>query len=219
MSNNFFKEIKRALKTQDLQTEQAQENSIDVLLEGKVICSINSSGSINYPAELAEDKQIQEIIQELRQDVYYIKEYTAIVEKSPFVNSTSGNSDFKLLTDFGGIILAGKESEGIGYQFATWEKDASGNGYTYGHYFGNAYSAAKEDFALRSNLINCEKVFSEQEMALLHKCMKSAMEDETALSFTEEKIAEELCEQIENLCPTIKEQEQVIATPNMEQTM
>ncbi len=59
-----------------------------------------------------------------------MKDYTTLTEKAPFLKSNSGNDDFKLLADFGSVILAGKETEIGGYQFATWEKDASENGYT-----------------------------------------------------------------------------------------
>jgi len=49
-----------------------------------------------------------------------------------------------------------------GVQFATWQWTYDKDGLTLGHYYGNDYSTAKQDFAIRAGLIPAEKLFTSE---------------------------------------------------------
>lgn len=58
---------------------------------------------------------------------------------------------YKVLADFNGAVLARAFSK-HGVEFVTWEWEFNHEGVSQGHYYNMNYSAAKQDFAIRSAL-------------------------------------------------------------------
>ena len=54
-------------------------------------------------------------------------------------------------------------------QFVTWSRNFDRTGVTQGHYFGNCYQEAKQDFAVRSGLVQRERLFSEAQLAVIYQ--------------------------------------------------
>ena len=77
------------------------------------------------------------------------------------------------------------------------------------------YEAAKLDFAVRAGLINEQRLFSDEQLAVIRGACELALEADATLSYAEEKQLQSVQEQIELLLPQ-QEQEQ---RPEMEQTM
>ena len=99
----------------------------------------------------------------------------------------------------------------------TWEWDFDRQGVHTGHYHMENYEAAKLDFAVRAGLVNEQRLFSDEQLAVIRNACEFALEDDVTLSYAEEKQLRSVQEQIELLLPQ-KEQ-----TPEqhseMEQTM
>ena len=119
---------------------------------------------------------------------------------------------YKVLADFGDAVLAGRSCK-TGAKFVTWEWDFDRQGVHAGHYFMENYEAAKQDFAVRAGLIESQRLFSDEQLAVIRNACEFALEDDATLSYAEEKQLQSVQEQIEVLLP---QQEQGFT---MEQTM
>ena len=97
----------------------------------------------------------------------------------------------------------------------TWEWDFDRQGVHAGHYFMENYEAAKQDFAVRAGLVERQRLFSDEQLAVIRDACEFALEDDATLSYAEEKQLRSVQEQIELLLPQ-QEQEQ---RSTMEQTM
>ena len=132
-----------------------------------------------------------------------------------FSKSDIGLDDtYKVLADFGDAVLAGQLGK-KGARFVTWEWDFDRQGVHAGHYHMENYDAAKLDFAARAGLINEQRLFSDEQLAVIRNACEFALEADATLSYREEKQLQSVQEQIELLLPQ-QEQEQ---RPTMEQTM
>ena len=74
-------------------------------------------------------------------------------EQAPPLKAESLDDRYKVLADFNSTVLAGRESQ-YGVQFVTWDWDFDRAGLSHGHYWGDQYMSAKQDFATRSGLID-----------------------------------------------------------------
>ena len=98
---------------------------------------------------------------------------------------------------------------------ATREWDFDRQGVHAGHYFMENYEAAKQDFAARAGLINEQRLFSDEQLAVIRNACAFALEDDATLSYAEEKQLQSVQEQIELLLPQQTQEQR----PTMEQTM
>lgn len=101
----------------------------------------------------------------------------------------------KLLCDFNGFVLAQRDFI-VGNknmtEYITWQKGQNG-GVVLGHYYTNL-QAAKEDFAKRSELVPENKMFNEDELAVIYKAL-SVYENGEYVDFDNK----ELCKHIESV--------------------
>lgn len=77
---------------------------------------------------------------------------------------------YRLLAEFNDTVLAGHQTR-YGMQFVTWER-AHNRSLCQGHYYDSfhatgAYTAAKQDFTVRSGLLPSELLFTKEQMAVL----------------------------------------------------
>ncbi len=104
-------------------------------------------------------------------------------------------------------MLAAKNTE-YGFEFVTWDRTFDGEGVTQGNYYTD-YSAAKENFAVRSGLIDKNKVFDVEELESIQKCINFTARHNGDLKFDDcenlkrlgEKISECLPEQQQSSSP------------------
>ena len=66
-----------------------------------------------------------------------------------------------------------------------------------GHYFMENYEAAKQDFAVRAGLVESQRLFSDEQLAVIRNACAFALEDDATLSYAEEKQLQSVQEQIE----------------------
>ena len=137
-----------------------------------------------------------------------------IFERAPALKAVGLEDTYKVLADFGDAVLAGQLGK-KGARFVTWEWDFDRQGVHTGHYFMENYEAAKQDFAVRASLVNEQRLFSDEQLAVIRDACEFALEDDATLSYAEDKQLQSVQEQIELLLPQ-QEQEQ---RPAMEQTM
>ena len=210
----FLREMEQNLRRRDLDARLLEAGLIRVKWNGQPLCSVDRDGIVRFrPADItgAEvDRQLRTVTQTATQ----VKEYMRIFERAPALKAIGLEDSYKVLADFGDAVLAGQLGK-KGARFVTWEWDFDRRGVHAGHYFMENYEAAKQDFAVRAGLVESQRLFSDEQLAVIRDACEFALEDDATLSYAEEK---PLCsgeEQSELLLPQ-QEQEQ---RPTREQTM
>ena len=208
----FLQEVEQKLLRKELDTELLEDGLLQVKWNGNPLCAVDQNGAVRFcPDDIRDaetDRQLRTVVQTAAQT----KEYLRMLERTPTLKAVGLNEDYKILADFGDAVLAGRCCK-TGAKFVTWEWDFDRQGVHAGHYFMENYEAAKQDFAVRAGLINEQRLFSDEQLAVIRNACEFALEDDATLSYAEEKQLQSVQAQIEMLLP---QQEQ---RPTMEQIM
>ena len=210
----YLREVEQKLLHRELDARLLEEGLVHVRWHEKPLCSVDRDGIVRFrPADItgAEvDRQLRTVTQTATQ----VKEYMRIFERAPALKAIGLEDTFKVLADFGDAVLAGQLGK-KGARFVTWEWDFDRQGVHAGHYFMENYEAAKQDFAVRAGLVERQRLFSDEQLAVIRNACAFALEDDATLSYAEEKQLQSVQEQIELLLP----QQERNQRPTMEQTM
>ena len=210
----FLREVEQKLLRRELDARLLENGLLHVSWNEKPLCSVDRDGIVRFrPADITGsevDRQLRAVTQTAGQ----IKEYMQIFERAPALKVVGLDDTYKVLADFGDAVLAGRSCK-TGAKFVTWEWDFDRQGVHAGHYFMENYEAAKKDFAVRAGLINEQRLFSDEQIAVIKNACEFALEADAMLSYAEEKQLHSVQEQIELLLP----QQERNQHPTMEQTM
>ena len=210
----FLQEVEQKLLHRELDAKLLENGLLHVSWNEKPLCSVDRDGIVRFrPADITGpevDRQLRTVIQAAGQ----VKEYMRIFERAPALKAVGLEDTYKVLADFGDAVLAGRSCK-TGAKFVPWEWDFDRQGVHAGHYFMENYEAAKQDFAVRAGLVESQRLFSDEQLAVIRNACAFALEDDATLSYAEEKQLQSVQEQIELLLPQ-QEQNQ---HPTMEQTM
>ena len=210
----FLQEVEQKLLRKELDARLLEDGLLHIRWNEKPLCSVDRDGIVRFrPADITGpevDRQLRTVIQ----TAGHIKEYMRIFECAPALKAVGLEDTYKVLADFGDAVLAGQLGK-KGARFVTWEWDFDRQGVHAGHYFMENYEVAKQDFAVRAGLVESQRLFSDEQLAVIRNACAIALEDDATLSYAEEKLLCSVQEQIELLLPQ-QEQEQ---RPTMEQTM
>ena len=212
----FLREVEQKLLRKALDAKLLEDGLIHVRWDEQPLCSVDRDGIVRFrPTDITGpevDKKLRTVIQIAGQ----IKEYMRIFERAPTMKALGLDDTYKVLADFGDAVLAGRCCK-TGAKFMTWEWDFDRKGVHAGHYFMENYEAAKQDFAVRAGLVDEQRLFSDEQLAVVRNACELALEADATLSYAEEKQLQSVQEQIELLLPQ-KEQTQE-QNFEMEQTM
>ena len=210
----FLQEVEQKLLRKELDTRLLEDGLIRVKWNGQPLCSVDRDGIVRFrPADITGpevDRQLRTVIQ----TAGHVKEYMRIFERAPALKAIGLEDSYKVLADFGDAVLAGRSCK-TGAKFVTWEWDFDRQGVHAGHYFMENYEAAKQDFAVRAGLVESQRLFSDEQLAVIRNACAFALEDDATLSYAEEKQLHSVQEQIDFILP----QQERDQHPTMEQTM
>ncbi len=210
----FLREVEQQLLRKELDAKLLEDVLIHIRWKEKPLCSVDRDGIVRFrPADITGpevDRQLRTVIQ----TAGHVKEYMRIFERAPALKAVGLEDTYKVLADFGDAVLAGQLGK-KGARFVTWEWDFDRQGVHAGHYFMENYEAAKKDFAVRAGLVERQRLFSDEQLAVIRNACEFALEADATLSYAEEKQLHSVQEQIERLLPQ-QEQEQHLT---MGQTM
>ena len=210
----FLQEVEQKLLRKELDARLLEDGLIRVKWNGQPLCSVDRDGIVRFrPADIT-GSEVDRKLRTVTQVAAQVKEYMQIFDRAPALKAVGLDDTYKVLADFGDAVLAGRSCK-TGAKFVTWEWDFDRKGVHAGHYFMENYEAAKLDFAARAGLINEQRLFSDEQIAVIKNACEFALEDDATLSYAEEKQLQSVQEQIELLLPQ-EEQEQ---RSTMEQTM
>ena len=210
----FLQEVERKLLRKELDARLLEEGLVHVRWNKQPLCSVDRDGIVRFrPADITGpevDRQLRTVIQ----TAGHVKEYMRVFARAPVLKAVGLDDTHKVLADFGDAVLAGQLGK-KGAKFVTWEWDFDRKGVHAGHYFMENYEAAKLDFAARAGLINEQRLFSDEQLAVIRNACAFALEADATLSYAEDKQLQSVQEQIELLLP----QQERNQHPTMEQTM
>ena len=210
----FLQEVEQKLLRRDLDAKLLENGLLHVSWNEKPLCSVDRDGIVRFrPADIT-GSEVDRKLRTVTQVAAQVKEYMQIFDRAPALKVAGLEDTYKVLVDFGDAVLAGRLCK-TGAKFVTWEWDFDRQSVHAGHYFIENYEAAKQDFAVRAGLVESQRLFSDEQLAVIRNACAFALEDDATLSYTEEKQLQSVQEQIELLLPQ-EEQEQ---RSTMEQTM
>ena len=221
--DRYLRETAIVLAREGFQTGKTDTGKLRVLLDGAPLGEVTESGCIAYrnkdidePERIAAKDKVYEIART-------IAEYMRQMEMAPFLKADGLEDGYKGLADFNGTVLAGVESN-HGVHFVTWDWAYGHTGVCHGHYFMENYAGAKQDFAIRSGLIQKEQLFTPEQMVGIYRCCADSVDgDFFELTGEQEKMIRSVQQQIEECVPDlderIRQQEEALEQVAQEQTM
>ena len=210
----FLQEVEQKLLHRELDAKLLDDGLIHIRWNEKPLCSVDRDGIVRFrPADIT-GSEVDRKLRTVTQVAAQVKEYMQIFDRAPALKAVGLEDTYKVLADFGDAVLAGRSCK-TGAKFVTWEWDFDRQGVHAGHYFMENYEAAKQDFAARAGLVNEQRLFSDEQLAVIRNTCEFALEADATLSYAEEKQLHSVQEQIELLLP----QQERNQHPTMEQTM
>ena len=206
MNEKFFPELTRRLRQEGVTTGPAEEKRLPVLSDGKEVMWVESDGFIVLAAGMRDDPESDRIYETVRQWSAPAYEYTDAMASAPVLEAVGLHEKFRLLAEYGGVVLAGQELEDDwGYKFATWRRSLDGAGLDHGNYFHNDYEEAKLDFACRSGLVQGSRQFTDEQLTELYRCIHETLESGYPITGEREDILRSVAEKIEGSVDDLKD--------------
>ena len=213
-------EVSIALRRAGYYIHATEDGLLPVLMEGLPLCQISDKGSIRYRDTAIGCAKREDALHQVTQEVETVSEHMRLMEAAPLLKAQGLDKDYKLLTDFNGVVLAGYLTR-FGVQFVTWDWDYGRIGVSQGHYMSSYYEAAKKDFAVRGELIQNRLLFSPEQFTELYRCVSNELDNNFNLTYEQEKSIDNIQMQIWLLVPDLDERLKSSQTisPQTEQTM
>ena len=220
--DRFYKEVSLRLSKAGFDPQPQEDGLLPVNWEGSRLCRLTAGGGAQFREEHLERDGGRAAFDRVTEIAATTAEYMRLMEAAPHLAANGLEGDYRLLADFNGTVLVGHPTS-HGTEFVTWEWDYQHTGMWQGHYYGDNFTGAKRDFAVRSGLIPQTMVFSEEQLTDLCRCCKQALASpDSAFSYEEERRIGELQEQIERLSPGTLERAEALELQrqkNQTQTM
>ena len=219
----YLEEISISLHRVGFETKSLEDCERSILWNNAPLCRITGKGSVFYRREDADTPQAEDALYRVEDIAAKTLEYMTAMESAPQLKASGLDGDYCILADFGGTVLAGTPSK-HGVQFVTWDWDYDRTGLSHGHYFMENYAGAKQDFAIRSGLIQKEQLFTPEQMTEIYRCCADSVDgDFFELTGEQEKMIRSVQQQIEACVPDlderIRQQEEALEQATQEQTM
>ena len=205
--NRYFSEVTRNLQREGLNVLSEQDGFLPVELDSQPLCLILGRGVVWYwEKDVASDSRHEAL--ERATDIARITDaYMSQIESAPVLKAGSLDESYKLLADFNDTVLAGHLTK-YGVQFTTWDRGPDGTSLNQGHYYGpdcgtKSYAAAKQNFAIRSGLVDKAQLFTPEQLAEAYRCIHGTLGSEYPITDSRREILETARTQIEQAVPNL----------------
>ena len=192
----YLKELGIRLKYFGFQTTNQEDSVLSVAKYDKYLCEITDTGSIRFHPDSLTKTEEELVRGTVKAEAATTLEYMKLMAQAPKMNTGNEIDNYKMLADFNGAVLAGHETS-HGVQFVTWEWDHDRKGVHWGHYYGQNYEGAKEDFATRSGLLPESRLFTLDQMAEIYRCIHETLDADYPITDSRRKLLQKAAEQIE----------------------
>ena len=111
---------------------------MEVILHDQPVLYVSPGNDVFLLPAGSNNEEAYELYHQVAEVADKVYEYVEAVKNAPLLHTSGLREDFRLLADFGSVVLAGREREnGQGYQFVTWVWDYDRTRVSHGHYYGN----------------------------------------------------------------------------------
>ena len=206
--NKYFRELTLNLQREGFTVGPVVGSLLPVDLDGKRLCVATESGSIRYRKEAVSGEARSAALDKVIDIAGVTAEYMRQMEAAPVLKASGLGDEFKLLADFNGTVLAGQETK-YGVQLVTWDWSYNKTGVTRGHYYGpggaDSYTAAKQDFAMRSGLVQESALFTPEQLTEIYRSIHETLDSEYPITQERQKFLESAASQIERTVPNLED--------------
>jgi hypothetical protein len=223
VQGRYLRELSICLRREGFGTPAIENDQLPVTFDGKPLCQMVGLGGVRYRKEDVATEAAADALEKATDIAVTVAEYMKLMENASPLIAHSLDESYKLLADYNGIVLAGHDANnGYGVQFVTWEWSYDRKAVGTGHYTSHHYAAAKEDFAVRSGLVDKQKLFSPEQLTEMYRCMAEVRNSiNENLTYEQERELERIQEQIADIVPDLSERLAMADnnTQSMQQTM
>ena len=205
MKEQYFKELSRRLREEQIESAVAGENRLEVSLGGQPVLSVSPNSEVFLLPAGSGSEEANDLYHRVAATADEVYEYVEVVADAPILRAADLHEEFRLLADCGGAVLAGREREqGQGYQFVTWVWDFDRLGISHGHYYEGNYQSAKQDFAVRAGLISRAQLFTPEQLTELYRATDYYLETGPEPEEPQLKAIQEARKKIEYVVPDLQ---------------
>lgn len=219
-TEKYFAELTRVLAQKEIRAAPPERSSLPILLNSQPACHVESiGGTVRFPSDLR-SMEANELYHQVVPIAQTVKEYMLAVEQAPPLEAEGLGGDFRVLAKFNGVVLAAEEMEcGWGFNFITWKQSDDGKNLWQGHYFLDGYEKAKQDFTVRSGLVDRYRMFTDEQLREVYGCLLMRVEDSHDLTWKQQDVLWEITKNIEALLPDVYKESEQGQTPQPQQEL
>ena len=200
----YLSEVGRRLRREGFTVQPEYAGLLPIEKDAHQICNVNVHGNVSYDPDQVRRNGLEDALDQVRCIADETLTYTKQMAIAPPLAANGLSGDYRLLAEFDNIVLAGHEREGgYGVEFITWERIQNGTELWQGHYYGNDYAAAKQDFATRSGLLPSELLFTQEQLAVIFDAAQNMTTLGLVSNPEQEKFLEQIMEQVEEVVPQV----------------
>lgn len=192
--DRFLYQIKQNLPEHEGVTVWIDESAVRVGYGDSGSFEIRYPGGVCYNAATEKTEEFYKLVQEADKAFKTVKEYLDLMDKAPELSARDFNMPYKLVAEFNWVVLGGIEHPSLrSFEFTTWS--FGNNALYHGHYFTD-YEKAKEDFVVRSGLLQSAKLFNDKEMMQIYRCTEDTLNNGYELSDEQVEVLEGVQEKV-----------------------
>ena len=200
----YLSEVGRRLRREGFTVQPEYAGLLPIEKDAHQICNVNVHGNVSYDPDQVRRNGLEDALDQVRCIADETLTYTKQMAIAPPLAANGLSGDYRLLAEFGNVVLAGHERErGYGVEFVTWERIRDGTELWQGHYYGNDYAAAKQDFAVRSGLLPPQLLFTQEQLAVIFDAAQNMTTLGLVSNPEQEKFLEQIMEQVEEVVPQV----------------
>ena len=214
----YLEELAGRLQRERIHMLPVQDGLLTVTLDDRPIGVVAENGDMYQRRSDLDTPEARALYFRVLDIAQEVSEYRKEMERAPVMEAEGVNEPYKLLAEYNDVVLCGRQyGNGYGVQFVTWSRNFDRTGVTQGHYFGNCYQEAKQDFAVRAGLVQSERLFPEAQLAEIYRSIRQTLYTDLELTRAQEKTLQTVSDQITELLPEIEERQ--FQSQSMEQSM
>ena len=200
----YLHEIAICLNSAGVTIQPTRSESMPIEYDGAYLCRVSGKGDVFYRESDVESEARSAALHRAIDMASEVSEYMRLMEKAPHLEATGLDGDYRILADFGSVVLAGHPTK-YGIQFITWEWSYDRTGVGQGHYHEQDYAGAKQDFAIRAGLIDRDEMFSAEQLTEMYRSIHETLDGEYAITGERRKLLESAAEQIGRSLPDLEQ--------------
>lgn len=204
MSSNYFAELAIRLNRDGFATLPLENGLLEISQNGQRLCWVDSGGFVRYQSEELANHQVELIHNKITPEAQLTAEYIKLYAHAPALEIDGLDETYRTLADFNGAVLAAHQNR-YGMQFVTWNWGYKREDLYHGHYAAHHYEEAKQDFAIRSGLIEKHHLFSDEQLTEVYRCIHETLENSYSMTTEREKLLRKAAEQIEYAVSDLEE--------------